>query len=133
MICDCLRWQPDEGNPGRYLVETRIVVKTPAAAQPDDATPQTERLSSEAFVAGIFDLFYNQLVQEDFTLLADAITTEARALATADATNNGDLAEFKVDENAFLGGSGDANSDGTFWEDVLNLTLFVRAVSDTEP
>ena len=28
--------------------------------------------------------------------------------------------------------SGDANQDGDFWEDVLNRTLYVRAVADTE-
>ncbi len=133
VICDCLRWTSDEGNPGRYLVETRISIKTPVAIQPQDVTPQTERLASEQFVAAVFDLFFTNLVQQDFTQLADAITAAGRQLSVADPQNNSDLAQFKCDEVTFSGGSGDANQDGTFWEDVLNLTLFVRPVADGEP
>ena len=145
VVCDCLRWNSDEGNPGRYLIETRIVVKTPVANQPQIApappappivpavNSQTQRLSSESFVAAVFDLFFLDLVQQDYTQLADAITAAGRALAAADPANNGDLLIFKCDEVTFQGGSGDANQDGSYWEDVLNLTLFVRAVTDSEP
>ena len=148
VICDCLRWTSDDGNPGRYLVETRIVVKTPVSNVPQVApaigtpgnplpvappdTPQAQRLNSEQFVSAVFDLFFTYLVQQDFTGLADAITAAGRALAAQDPANNGDLALFKCDEITFSGGSGDANQDGDFWEDVLNLTLYVRAVADTE-
>jgi hypothetical protein len=148
VICDCLRWTSDDGNPGRYLVETRIVIKTPVSNVPQIApaigapgnpppvappdAPQVQRLNSEQFVSAVFDLFFTDLVQQDFTVLADNITASGRALAAQDPANNGDLALFKCDEITFGGGSGDANQDGDFWEDVLNLTLYVRAVSDTE-
>jgi hypothetical protein len=133
VICDCVRWNFDEGNPGLYLVETRIVVKTPVAIQQQDETEQTKRISSEAFVAAVFDLFFTGIVQQDNTQLADDITSAARACAALDPAKNADLSQFKCDEIIFTGGIGDANQDGTFWEDVLNLTLYVRAVSDTEP
>ena len=133
VICDAVRWNSDEGNPGRYLVETRIVCKTPVASQPQDATTQTQRLTSEQFVAAVFDLFFNDLVQQDNTQLADNITTAARACAAQDPANNADLLLFKVDEVVFTGGSGDANQDGTYWEDVLNLVLYVRPVAISEP
>jgi hypothetical protein len=148
VILDCLRWTADDGNPGRYLVEVRIVVKTPVSNVPQIApaigapgnpipvappdAPQAQRLNSEQFVSAVFDLFFTYLVQQDFTVLADNITAAGRALAAQDPTNNGDLALFKCDEITFSGGSGDANQDGDFWEDVLNLTLYVRAVADTE-
>ena len=89
-------------------------------------------MNSEQFVSAVFDLFFTDLVQQDFTVLADNITAAGRALAAQDPANNGDLALFKCDEITFSGGSGDANQDGDFWEDVLNLTLYVRAVADTE-
>jgi len=123
----------DDANPGRYLVETRIVCKTPGSIQPQNAGPQSERLASEQFVAQVFDLIFTDIVDADNTQLADNITSAARTLAAAEPDTNGDLNLFKCDEVVFEGGSGDASSDGTFWEDVLNLTLYVRATNATEP
>lgn len=132
VICDCLRWTSDPGNPGRYLVETRIVCQTPASPQPTDPAAPVERIASEEFVSQVFDLFFTDVVQQDNTQLADLITAAGQQLAATDPDNNGDMAYFKCDEIVFEGGSGDANEDGAFWEDVLNLTLFVRAVNVSE-
>jgi hypothetical protein len=119
VICDAERWRSDDGNPGCYIVETRIVVKTPG----------TNLLASEQFVSQVFDLFFAGVVDQDNTAVADAITTAGQALATSDAVNNGDMAQFKCDEVFFDGGS--VGETENFWEDVLNLTLRVRAVSGT--
>lgn len=128
VICHCGQWSPDEANPGRSIVTADIIVKTE-----NSGSDETKRKDSDALQGSTFDLFYSDIGTTDLTVLADAITNAARAVAASDPDNNADLADFKCDEIRILGGSVDCDEQATVWTDTLQIELYVRPSTDEEP
>lgn len=126
---------PDEGNEATSIVKASIISRSEAAIQADNGTNQDQELAADALAGNAYDLFYQSADGTQFSgaELGDLITASARAAATADATNNGDLVEFKCDHCRVTGGGLQFNSDEGCWEDSITLELVVRPSDETEP
>jgi hypothetical protein len=138
VICAPDNWEIDSNEPARWIVRAEIQIKSDASNEVQSPkskvqSPAQHRIDSDILAANVFDLFYAGVVDTDLTVVADAITSAARALAAAEPNTQGDLAEFKCDEIRILGGDLKTNEEGTFWIDALKLELYVRAVTATEP
>jgi len=106
---------------GTYLIESSIMVRTGGAVELNAGASDARRASEER-VAKTFDAFHTNL-DSSGDKLADDITAAARALAIANPTDHGDLADFTV-QNVMIKGVDAGFEDGTVvWIDTLDLQL----------
>lgn len=120
-ICWSKKADPCGDYSGTWTIQGAVIIRTLA---PVDAGADAEqpRLDSETRVAKTFDAFHMDL-DSSGDKLAEDITMAARALAAADPSRHGDMADYTVLNLVIKGPEAGFEEDSEAWNDRLNFEM----------
>lgn len=119
-IIDVSTSQGSESPPfsGNHSLNVRVRIEYPAANQPGQSNPQSNRLALDSMVDAVFDAFHKSDNGCDYQATAALITAAGRALASSDPTNHADMADYTCIQ--FMGveyvGGAEAEESSSFVE-----------------
>lgn len=113
---------------GSYTVRASVMVRSSAIDEVGEDA-ETARLAAETRLGAIGDALMTGVSDESSATdeLATLITTAARAKATADPTNHGDLAAYTCLACRKLGDEAAFEESTDTWVDTINLEMAVVA------
>lgn len=127
VVVNSRRWTPDPVNAGCNEFQVKIEFHFSSVQKVGDKT-QSARLANDKFIGNAIDALMLGDDGQTFAATCGLINTAGRALATLDATYNGDMGDFTLKRwNDDGGERGAPEEEGAAWVEIFNFKASVAS------